>query len=96
MNIGQAIRNLRVKQSMTQADLARRVGVSTNAVSAWELGKTYPPMGSIKRICEAFGVSEAYLSLSAIENETLPPDLRPFYQAWIEALKNPLLEDEKK
>lgn len=92
MNIGQAIRNLRTTQDMTQTELARRVGVSVNAVSAWELGKTYPPMGSIRRICQAFGVSEAYLNLSAVEEDTLPEDLRPMYRAFIETLRKAKLE----
>lgn len=96
MNFGQAIRNLRLKQDMTQAELAERTGVSVNAVSAWELGKTFPPMGSIKRICAAFGVSEAYLSLSAVEVDILPEDLRGMWSAWLDTLRKPLLEDVRK
>lgn len=95
MNIGQAIRNLRSKQGMTQTELARRVGVSVNAVSAWETGKTFPPKDTIKRICEALGVPTSYLLISTLEEKDVPEDMRVLYRALITPLKDLLLEDVK-
>lgn len=73
MNIGQAIKELRFKKNMTQAALAERIGMSVNAISSWELGKTFPPNDSIKRLCEAFEVPQSYLLDASIEEEDQPP-----------------------
>lgn len=96
MNIGQAIKELRVKKNMTQAALAERVGMSVNAVSSWELGKTFPPNESIKRLCEAFEVPQSYLLAASIEEEDVPEDKRVLYRAMLEPFRNELFNDSAK
>lgn len=97
MNIGQAIKTLRQKRNMTQGDLASRIGMSVNAVSSWELGKSFPPKESVNLVCEAFGIPESYLMLACLEEKDVPEDKRTVYRALMEPLKNILLEkgDEK-
>lgn len=92
MNVGQAIKALRLKQGMTQTQLADKVGMSTNAVSFWELGKTYPPKNTIERLCEVFGISQALFQLSTIEEEDFPEEKRVLYRALLEPLRNELLD----
>lgn len=96
MNIGMAIRTLRTKLGMTQAELAAHVGMSENTVSKWELGKAMPPMESIKKICDAFGVPESYLMFSTVEESDMPESKRVLYRALVEPLKNELLETSSK
>ena len=91
MDIGQAIRELRQKQNMTQSELAARVGMSVNAVSSWELGKSNPPKESVKLICDAFHVPVSYLMLSTVEEKDIPENKRVLYRALLEPLKNELL-----
>lgn len=91
MNIGQAIRALRQKRNMTQSKLAAHVGMSVNAISSWELGKSYPPKESVASICDAFHVPVSYLMLSTIEEKDIPEDKRVLYRALLEPLKNELL-----
>ena len=43
------LKRLRLKMGLTQAELARRIGVSDRAVRAWEKGE-YPPMLSIPQV----------------------------------------------
>ena len=86
MNIGQAIRTLRQKQNMTQGELATRVGMSVNAISLWELGKSNPPKESIKLICDAFHVPVSYFMLSTVEEKDIPENKRMLY---IECRKTP-------
>ncbi len=93
MDIGQAIRELRQKQNMTQSELAARVGMSVNAVSSWELGKSNPPKESVKLICDAFHVPVSYLMLSTVEEKDIPENKRVLYRALLEPLKNELLEE---
>lgn len=44
------IRLLRVKQDMTQADLAKHLGVGQTAVSAWETGDNTPPADALVKM----------------------------------------------
>jgi type I restriction enzyme M protein len=41
--LGEAIRRARTREGLTQAELAREVGVSQGQISAWETGRTSPP-----------------------------------------------------
>lgn len=91
MNIGQAIRALRQKRNMTQSKLAAHVGMSVNAISSWELGKSNPPKESVALICDAFHVPVSFLMLSTIEEKDIPEDKRVLYRALLEPLKNELL-----
>lgn len=52
---------LRVKESMSREDLARRMGVSYMTVRNWERGNTEPSATQIKALADLFGVSTDYL-----------------------------------
>lgn len=92
MDFGQAIKTLRMKQQMTQAELAERVGMSTNAVSQIELGKTMPPKATIERMAHAFGIPVSYMLMASIEEQDIPEEKRVLYRALLEPLRNELLE----
>lgn len=92
MDIGIAIRNLRIKHGMTQMQLADRCGISDQGISNIETGKVYPPKGTLERVCKAFGVSQAYLSLAALEEVDFPEEKRVLYRALLEPLRNELLD----
>jgi len=53
---GLAIRRARERKRWRQEDLAAAVGVSRNAVDAWENGRTYPNR-NVGRIEEVLGIS---------------------------------------
>lgn len=52
--IGTRIRILRVKNGMSQSDLARFVGCHYQAVNDWETGRFFPSVKAVLKICEAF------------------------------------------
>lgn len=54
---GTAIKQLREKTKMTQAELADILGVSDKTVSKWETGKGYPDITLLEPIADAFSVS---------------------------------------
>jgi transcriptional regulator with XRE-family HTH domain len=61
-SIGARIRKARVKYGMSQAELARRIKVSLNAMNKIELGETPDPRASrIKAIADVLRVSADYL-----------------------------------
>ncbi|MDE7124282.1 MAG: helix-turn-helix domain-containing protein, partial [Eubacterium sp.] len=55
------IAELRKEQSLTQKELADRIGVSDKAVSRWENGKNYPDIEIIQSLGEIFNVSVSEL-----------------------------------
>lgn len=54
---GAAIRCLREKRGMTQAELAEKLSVSDKTVSKWETGKGYPDISLLAPIAGVLGVS---------------------------------------
>lgn len=55
--IGKNIRSLREAAGLTQSELADRLFVSFQAVSAWERGQSIPDLENAVRLSELFGVS---------------------------------------
>ena len=54
-------RQLRKERNMSQANLAKRLGVSQTAVSQWETNKNYPDSNTSKELAEIFSVTTDYL-----------------------------------
>jgi len=52
-----ALRGLRVKEDITQAELAERLGISQNMVSSMESGKRSITAKMAKRIEKEYGVT---------------------------------------
>ena len=59
MEIGKNIRRFREQCDMTQAEVAKRLGVSPTAVSWWESGRTEPKIGTVEKLAELFGVEKS-------------------------------------
>lgn len=60
--IGIGIKNARLTVGITQAELARRLGVTPQAISQYERGEKKPKIETIKKIADALGVSWFRLS----------------------------------
>lgn len=73
MAIGDNIRRLRVKNHMSQEELARLIGVTNQAISAWEKGRTVPKMGNVQRMADLFFVQKSAI----IEDEPQPSEEGP-------------------
>lgn len=91
MNIGYKIKELRLKRSLTQEQLASFLSVSTQCISKWENNVTMPDIQMLPEISTFFGVTidelfdltdDAYLNRldTMLENEKMI-DLQVFYQA---------------
>lgn len=55
------IKQLREKCEMTQAELARELGLTRSSINAWEMGLSVPSTPFIVEIAKLFGVSTDYL-----------------------------------
>ncbi len=51
------LKELRIKNNLTQDDMAKKLYVTRNAISKWENGKGYPNIESLKTISKQFNIS---------------------------------------
>lgn len=56
INTGNIIRATRLRQNITQRELAERIGVSNKAVSKWERGYGAPDLSLVPALAEALGL----------------------------------------
>ncbi len=54
---GKFISKLRKEKGLTQSDLAEKMNVSTNAVSKWERGLSFPDVSLYKNLCKELDIS---------------------------------------
>ena len=59
--VGERIRELREKFGISQADLAKRIGVSRSTESSWEAGLGSPNSACLIDLAKIFHVSTDYL-----------------------------------
>ena len=57
VKIGKFIAERRKKSSLTQMQLAERLGITDRAVSKWETGKAMPDTAIMLELCEILGIS---------------------------------------
>ena len=73
---GAAIKQLREKRGMTQAELADKIGVSSKTVSKWETAKGLPDITLLQPLAQALGVSVIELmNGEAITNRNVSANL---------------------
>lgn len=59
--IADKIKNLRETNKYTQAELAKKLGITRSSVNAWEMGISVPSTQYIVELSNLFGVSTDYL-----------------------------------
>lgn len=57
MEMREILKGLRIKNNLTQEQLAKRVMVARQAVSRWEIGETQPSTDTLKLLSREFDVS---------------------------------------
>ena len=57
MKFNDKLMKLRKENSLSQEELAEKLGVTRQTISKWELGQTTPDMDKLSQISNAFGVT---------------------------------------
>ena len=68
MDLGNKIANLRKKNSLSQEELADKIGVTRQTISKWELNNTTPDIVQAKKISEVFSISLDELTDNNMDN----------------------------
>ena len=83
MPIGEKIKAARIAARMTQADLAKILGVAYQNIGQWESGKRNPKLDTIIKISEALGVRiEDLMGLETFDTGA------EFEERWKEVTRN--------
>ena len=92
MNIGNQIKALRLKKSVTQEAMAEHFGVTAQAVSKWECGTSVPDISLLPELSAYFGVTID--ALFALDDETRMERIQNML--WEERYLNPAaVENER-
>lgn len=59
--VAERIKALREKKNLTQAELARYLGISRSSVNAWEMGISVPSTQYVVELARLFHVSSDYI-----------------------------------
>ena len=61
---GSRIRQFRLEAGLNQPQLAKQIGVSKNAITNWEAGRSRPDLATFKVLCQVLGITaDALLGL---------------------------------
>lgn len=59
--VAERIKHLREQSALTQAELAKKLGITRSSVNAWEMGISVPSTQYVVELAEIFEVSTDYL-----------------------------------
>lgn len=92
MNIGKAIKELRVNKKLNQSELAEACGLTQTSLSQIENGIKRPNPGTMKKLCSFFNVPELVIYLIATEESDIPKGKRSVYNTLFPSIKNVLID----
>lgn len=78
--IGANIKKYRIKESLTQTELAEKVGVSKSSVSKWETNQTYPDIDLLPKLATLFGITID--ELIGYQQSLKKEDIQKLYNAY--------------
>lgn len=77
-SVGKHIRRIRTERHVTQEQLAEKLFVTRQAVSAWETGKSQPDLETLERIAAALGTDITELIYGVLRT----PNLQQLKRRW--------------
>jgi transcriptional regulator with XRE-family HTH domain len=62
MNFAERLKELRLRDGMSQAELAKKIGRTNAAISMYETGRREPDLETLEELCDLFNVNMNYLT----------------------------------
>jgi transcriptional regulator with XRE-family HTH domain len=56
--LGQYLRAKRLKQGISQVEVAKKLGYSSQFIANWERGVSSPPVHALKKIIDIYGINQ--------------------------------------
>jgi transcriptional regulator with XRE-family HTH domain len=80
MDIGTAIKTLRILLGVKQTDLSILVGISQTSISQIENGYKKPKSSTIRKICTALEVPEVVIYVLGMQGEDVPESKKAVFE----------------
>lgn len=61
MRFPEILKSLRKSQGLSQAELAKQIGFTQQAIARWEMGKNLPDLDTLSKLADIFDVSTDYM-----------------------------------
>ena len=68
-SMGERIQNLRKQAALTQAELAKKIGISHTQMARYEIKNIFPPADVLKNLADVFGTSIVFLVVGDNESK---------------------------
>jgi transcriptional regulator with XRE-family HTH domain len=68
-SMGERIQNLRKQAALTQAELAKKIGISHTQMARYEIKNIFPPADVLKNLADVFGTSIDFLVVGDNESK---------------------------
>lgn len=94
MNLGETIKDLRLKAGLSQGELARKSGITSSAVSQIESGNINPKVSVLDSIADILmpGAKGVILIALSVTEEDVPEDRREMFNttmpSYVDLVKN--------
>ncbi|WDF76136.1 helix-turn-helix domain-containing protein [Mucilaginibacter sp. KACC 22773] len=92
MNIGKAIKELRLEKNLNQTELAKQCDLTQTSLSQIESGIKRPNPSTLKKLCDFFEVPEAVVYLIATDISDVPEHKRELFEKLFPNLKKALID----
>lgn len=93
--LGEQIKKLRLNKSLTQVELANKLGVAKQSVSNWENENIMPSIEMLIKIADYFGVTTDFLLGLSDKHTVNTEGLSELQIAHIQTLINDIVEIKK-
>lgn len=68
MSVAESLRKIRKSHNLTQADVARVLGIDRTTYTLYELGTTFPSIASLIKLADAYNASVGYIIGKELNN----------------------------
>lgn len=92
MNIGKAIKELRIEKKLNQTEFAEKCGITQTALSQIETGNKTPNSSTLKKISSFLKIPETVIYLLATDESDIPEEKKKMFYSLFPGIRSLLLD----